>query len=156
MTVAKSDNSLGVLFAVENTVYLARPLPKPVAVQNFSFSSDRAQFIMVLRWMVFYKYIPRNTAELESPWAELRRQLGFSSPEYGAKLGWFLNRQFKVFKEQGLVTQKMDRQPAIYLKEAERWLSKDWYWEIRFGEDKQGAAQPSNAPQDSFGFVRGV
>ena len=130
---------------VENTVYPARPLPKPVVVQNLSFSSDRARFMMVLKWMVFYKYIPGNAAELESPRAELRRQLGFSSPEYGAKLGWFLNRQFKAFKEQGLVMQKMDRQPAIYLKEAERWLSEDWNGEIRFGEDKQGAAQPSNS-----------
>jgi hypothetical protein len=99
---------------VENTVYYpTRPLPKPAPVEYFSFGSDRARFMMVLRWMVFYKYIPGNTAELESPRADLRKHLEFSSPEYGAKLGWFLNRQFKTFKEQGLVTQKMDRQPAI-------------------------------------------
>jgi hypothetical protein len=130
---------------VQNTVYYpARPLPKPAPVEYFNFGSDRARFMMVLRWMVFYKYIPRNTAELESQRAELRRHLGFSSPEYGAKLGWFLNRQFRTFKERGLVSQKKDRQPATYLKEAEKWLSEDWDGQIRFEEDKQGAAQPSN------------
>lgn len=130
---------------VENTVYYpARPLPKPAPVENFSFSSDRARFMMVLRWMVFYKYIPGNTAELESQRAELKRHLGFSSPEYGAKLGWFLNRQFRTFKERGLVSQKKDRQPATYLREAEKWLSEDWDGQIRYEEAKQGAAQTSN------------
>jgi hypothetical protein len=60
--------------------------------------------MMVLRWMAFYKYIPGNNAELASQRAELRRHLGFSSPEYGAKLGWFLNRQFRTFKERDLVS----------------------------------------------------
>jgi hypothetical protein len=92
--------------------------------------------------MVYYSYTPGNSAELESKRAELRQRLGFSSPEYGQKLGWFLNKQFKTFKELGLISQTKNRQPATYLKETERWLSEDWDGEIQ-DQEKQEAVSSS-------------
>jgi hypothetical protein len=128
----------------ENTVYCpAQRLQKLGPVEKFTFRNDRVRSMMVWRWMVFYRYIPGNSAELESQRAELRQSLGFSSPEYGQKLGWFLNKQFKTFKERGLIYQLKDRQPAIYHKETDRWLSKDWDGEIRDQEERQEAAWSS-------------
>jgi hypothetical protein len=90
--------------------------------------------------MVLCRYIPRNSAELESQRAELRQRLGFSSPKCRQKLSWFLNKQLKTFKERGLISQMKDRQPANYHKETDRWLSNDWDGEIRDQEEKQEAA----------------
>ena len=132
----------------EKAVYcLKRPLQDLGLVESFNFRNDHARSMMVWRWMAFYKYVPGHITQFETHRKELRKHLGFSSPEYGQKLGWFLNKQFQAFKERGLISQQKDREPATYLQEAERWLSEDWDGEIRDQENKPDVATTPAPPE---------
>ena len=123
-----------------NSIYtVTTPLPKLTTADDFNFSKDLARFKMVMRWMVFYKYAPGNTAELAPMRAELKRQLGFSSP-FHSKLACFLNSQFRKLKNTGLVSQKYG-EPPVYHKKAERWLSGSWDGRIE-SDGKAGEAAP--------------
>jgi hypothetical protein len=61
---------------------------------------------------------------------ELKQKLGFKTQEHGLKLGWFLNKEFKRFKERGLVSETKggpkDGPAAVYHKDTQLWLSKEW------------------------------
>src|SRR5258706_5783925 len=132
----------------EKAVYcLKQPLQDLGPVDNFNFRNDLARSMMVWRWMAFYTYVPGHITQFETPRKELRKRLGFSSPEYRQKLGWFLNKQFKAFKERGLISQLKDREPATYLTETERWLSEDWDGEIRDQEDKSEVVTTPTPPE---------
>lgn len=115
---------------VEEMVYYStKTLSKLTKAEDFSFSTDRARFMIAMRWMVLYNYTPWKNAELETKRVELRKRLGFSSDKFGLMLGWFLYQQFQTLRMKGLLSQNKDRQPAYY--EARRWLSRNWDGKIR-------------------------